>query len=84
MQAVMSASNNDDEFIRDFLVSHDKVKLLIKNLIKIEVWKDKVFREIINKKMNLKIMFPVYIVVNIDKYLLPIHKLLQVYLVVVS
>ncbi|XP_068614645.1 zinc finger MYND domain-containing protein 10-like [Brachionichthys hirsutus] len=42
MQAILSASA-DDEFVKDLLVSHTKIHVLVHEMILIEVWKDNVF-----------------------------------------
>ena len=43
MQAVLSASRNEDEFIKDFLVSSGKINLLLGDIIMTDVWKRFVF-----------------------------------------
>ncbi|XP_065669774.1 zinc finger MYND domain-containing protein 10 isoform X4 [Hydra vulgaris] len=43
MQAVLNVSSCADEFVKDFLVSYNKMIILIYDLIKSEVWTEKVF-----------------------------------------
>lgn len=43
MQAVLSASAMHDEFVKELLVSHGKIAVLVHDLILTEVWKHKIF-----------------------------------------
>uniref|UniRef100_A0A3Q3WDR3 Zinc finger MYND domain-containing protein 10 n=1 Tax=Mola mola TaxID=94237 RepID=A0A3Q3WDR3_MOLML len=43
MQAILNASAMHNEFVREILVSHGKIAVLIHEMILIEVWKQKVF-----------------------------------------
>ncbi|XP_065891273.1 zinc finger MYND domain-containing protein 10-like [Dysidea avara] len=43
MQAVQNASQQSDEFVKEFLISHEKLGVLIHELIAVRLWKDKVF-----------------------------------------
>lgn len=43
VQAHHNAVTHSDEFVKEFLVSHDKVKTLVRELLVTEVWKEKVF-----------------------------------------
>ncbi|XP_071960477.1 zinc finger MYND domain-containing protein 10-like [Antedon mediterranea] len=52
MQAVRNASVNQDEFIKEILISHDKVSLVIYELLALELWKQKVWPII--AKMNFE------------------------------
>jgi len=63
MQAVASASQNRDEFIKDFLISAGKIQMLISDLLSIEVWKEKIFPEICCLPALLeKPLFPLYMI----------------------
>lgn len=42
VQAHHNAVTHSDEFVKEFLVSHDKVKTLVRELLVTEVWKEKV------------------------------------------
>jgi len=44
VQAHHNAVTHSDEFVKEFLVSHDKVRVLIRELLVIEVWKEKVWK----------------------------------------
>lgn len=43
MQAILSVSTMHDEFIKELLVSHGKITVLVHDMILVEVWKHKVF-----------------------------------------
>jgi hypothetical protein len=43
VQAHHNAVTHSDEFVKEFLVSHDKVKTLVRELLVAEVWKEKVY-----------------------------------------
>jgi len=58
-QAVASATCQTDEFVKEFLVTHDKIPVLISNLITTEVWKEKVFPHIL-KKVSRESSFQLY------------------------
>ncbi|PVD24217.1 hypothetical protein C0Q70_14687 [Pomacea canaliculata] len=62
IQAVLSASVQEDEFVKEFFINHDKVKLLIQDLLTTEVWREKVFAEILDSDFEPKTTFPLYMV----------------------
>ncbi|CAI8000766.1 Zinc finger MYND domain-containing protein 10 [Geodia barretti] len=43
LQAYSNVSQNSDEFIKDFIISYNKLPLLVHELLVVEVWRDKVF-----------------------------------------
>ena len=43
VQAHHNAVTHSDEFVKELLVSHDKVKTLVRELLVAEVWKEKVY-----------------------------------------
>lgn len=43
VQAHHNAVTHSDEFVKEFLISHDKIALLVHELLVIEAWKEKVF-----------------------------------------
>ena len=47
VQAHHNAVTNSDEFVKEFLVSHDKVATLVHELLVIEAWKANVFRRVL-------------------------------------
>ncbi|KAI5628436.1 zinc finger MYND domain-containing protein 10, partial [Silurus asotus] len=65
MQAILQASSNQEEFIKDLFVSHGKVPTLVYGMILIEVWKQKVF-PILCKLQDFtpKSTFPLYMVIH--------------------
>ncbi|XP_023209460.1 zinc finger MYND domain-containing protein 10-like [Centruroides sculpturatus] len=52
MQAVKSVISREDEFIKEFFISYDKITVLIHELICIEVWKEKVFYQLIEDRFE--------------------------------
>ncbi|XP_071158013.1 zinc finger MYND domain-containing protein 10-like [Mytilus edulis] len=62
MQAVLNASVQEDEFIKDFLISYGKTDVLIKDLLTTEIWKEKIFTELIEMEFEPKTTFPIYMV----------------------
>ena len=52
--------------MQEFLVTHEKIPIIITNLITTEVWKDKVFPHII-KKVSLESSFQLYMMVSEEK-----------------
>ncbi|CAH8656884.1 unnamed protein product [Schistosoma curassoni] len=63
MQAVASARTQSDEFIKEFLVSHQKIPILVHDLIMVELWKQKVFKIILSDKEEPKSAFPLYTII---------------------
>ncbi|KAK7915903.1 hypothetical protein WMY93_011664 [Mugilogobius chulae] len=43
MQAILSATAMHDEFVKELLVSHGKISVLVHEMILVEVWKHKIF-----------------------------------------
>ncbi|KAM9361848.1 zinc finger MYND domain-containing protein 10 [Symphorus nematophorus] len=43
MQAILNASAMHDEFVKELLVLHGKIPILVREMILVEVWKQKVF-----------------------------------------
>eukprot|EP00062_Callorhinchus_milii_P006296 gi/632946850/ref/XP_007888762.1/ PREDICTED: zinc finger MYND domain-containing protein 10 [Callorhinchus milii] len=65
MQAILHASANEDEFVKEYMVSYGKVPTLIHELIAVEVWKQKVFPVLCKlQDFNPKSHFPIYIVIH--------------------
>ncbi|KAJ8301546.1 hypothetical protein KUTeg_020533 [Tegillarca granosa] len=62
MQAVLNASAQEDEYIKDFLISYNKTECLIYDLIVTEVWKQKIFKELVEMEFEPKTTFPIYMV----------------------
>ncbi|XP_006631200.2 zinc finger MYND domain-containing protein 10 [Lepisosteus oculatus] len=65
MQAILNASASQDEFIKDFLVSLGKVPILIREMISVEIWKQKVLPVLCQlQDFNPKSTFPLYMVIH--------------------
>ncbi|XP_065832935.1 zinc finger MYND domain-containing protein 10-like [Oscarella lobularis] len=62
LQAALSAKRQEDEFIKESLVSHEKMSILIYELICIEVWKSRIFPLLLKSRVEPKQTFPCYIV----------------------
>ncbi|KAI0223920.1 Zinc finger MYND domain-containing protein 10 [Lamellibrachia satsuma] len=62
IQAAVSATLQEEEFVKEFLASYDKVSVLVAELITIEVWKQKVFTEFQQQQLEQKVIFPIYMV----------------------
>lgn len=62
MQAVISASKEEDEFVKEFFITFEKVPTLIHDLIATEIWKKKIFPEIVLGDHEQDIIFPLYAV----------------------
>ncbi|XP_062503160.1 zinc finger MYND domain-containing protein 10-like isoform X2 [Corticium candelabrum] len=64
MQAVVSASRNEDEFVKEFLISHQKVTTLVWELLTIELWKSHVFTRLMKMSVDHEPeqTFPCYVV----------------------
>ncbi|XP_072176956.1 zinc finger MYND domain-containing protein 10-like [Diadema setosum] len=60
MQAVLHASSNQDEFVKEMLMTYEKIPTLIQELLAIEVWKQKVFSVIQRMNFEPKTTFPLY------------------------
>lgn len=60
MQAVLHASSNQDEFVKEMLLSHEKIVVVIQELLAIEVWKQNVFSIIQRMNFEPKTTFPLY------------------------
>ncbi|XP_067130962.1 zinc finger MYND domain-containing protein 10-like isoform X2 [Centruroides vittatus] len=52
MQAVKNVISREDEFIKEFFISYDKITVLIHELICVEVWKEKVFYQLIKDRFE--------------------------------
>ncbi|KAK3699888.1 hypothetical protein QZH41_016547 [Actinostola sp. cb2023] len=60
MQAIICASTQIDEFIKDYLITLQKIPVLIHELIAIEMWKFKVFPTIIEQDFDPASTLPLY------------------------
>ncbi|XP_064633011.1 zinc finger MYND domain-containing protein 10-like [Lineus longissimus] len=62
MQAVISASAQEEEFVKEYLITAAKIPLLIQDLLSVEIWKQKIFTEFSNINFQPKTTFPIYMV----------------------
>ncbi|XP_058955157.2 zinc finger MYND domain-containing protein 10-like [Pocillopora verrucosa] len=62
MQAIISASSQADEFIKELLITLEKIPVLIHELLAVELWKDKVFPKILELGFNPTTTLPIYFV----------------------
>ncbi|CAI2737838.1 unnamed protein product [Dicrocoelium dendriticum] len=60
MQAVNSAQTQGDEFVKEYLIAHQKLPLLVESLIIVELWKEKVFPHFLNSDVEPTSSFPTY------------------------
>lgn len=66
MQAIANASAEENEFVKEFLISEGKLRLVVEDLIATELWREKIFSQFIASKFEPKISFPVYMVVRLS------------------
>ncbi|KAE8611887.1 hypothetical protein XENTR_v10012631 [Xenopus tropicalis] len=65
MQAILNASAGQEEIIKDLLVTHSKISVLIHELISVEIWKIKVFPVLCQlQDFQPKSTFPLYMVIH--------------------
>ncbi|XP_056130842.1 zinc finger MYND domain-containing protein 10 [Lampris incognitus] len=65
MQAILDASATHDEFIKELLVSHGKISTLVREMIVVELWKQKVFPVLCQlQDFNPKSTFPLYMAIH--------------------
>ncbi|XP_017568171.2 zinc finger MYND domain-containing protein 10 [Pygocentrus nattereri] len=65
MQAILNASANQEEFVKDLFVSHGKIPTLVHGMILIEIWKQKVFPILCQlQDFSPKSTFPLYMVIH--------------------
>ncbi|XP_038666667.1 zinc finger MYND domain-containing protein 10 isoform X2 [Scyliorhinus canicula] len=65
MQAIIDATADQDEFVKETIYTHGKVPTLIHELIAVEVWKQKVFPVLCQlQDFTPKSTFPIYIVIH--------------------
>ncbi|KAK0063242.1 zinc finger MYND domain-containing protein 10 [Biomphalaria pfeifferi] len=62
MQAVINAAAKEEEFVKEYFISYGKIQLLIEDLLTTEVWKQKIFPELIEMEFEPRTTFPIYIV----------------------
>ncbi|KAG1676790.1 Zinc finger MYND domain-containing protein 10 [Nymphon striatum] len=60
MQAIYSASVDEHEFVNEYLVSMEKIPVLIHQLICLQIWKEKIFPHFKKGYLNISTAFPVH------------------------
>ncbi|VDL81451.1 unnamed protein product [Schistocephalus solidus] len=60
MQAVVSARSGGDEFIKEFVLTHQKIPFLIQDLLATEIWKQKVLKRVLKQMPKDLPSFPIY------------------------
>jgi len=65
MQAIINATAQENEFVKEFLINEEKFPVLIHQLMATEIWKEFVFPKLVEKKFEPKITFPLYMVVGL-------------------
>nr|VZI35048.1 unnamed protein product [Spirometra erinaceieuropaei] len=60
MQAVVSARSGGDEFIKEFVLTHQKIPFLIRDLISTEIWKQKILKRVLKRMPEDLPSFPIY------------------------
>ena len=63
MQAILSASRNETEYVKEALVTLDKMPVLIHELINMELWRVKVFSQLPKLNFKPKNTFVIYMIV---------------------
>ncbi|VDK37813.1 unnamed protein product [Taenia asiatica] len=64
MQAVASARSGSGEFVKEFIISHQKVGFLVRDLVATELWLQKVFRRLLKCLPKNLPTFPLYVVLH--------------------
>ncbi|CAF0877080.1 unnamed protein product [Brachionus calyciflorus] len=62
MQAILSASANETEYVKDSLVTFEKMPILIHELITIELWSEKIFSQLFKIDFKPKNSFVIYLI----------------------
>ncbi|VDM31946.1 unnamed protein product [Hydatigera taeniaeformis] len=64
MQAVISARSGSDEFVKEYIISHQKVGFLIRDLVMTELWIEKIFKRLLKCLPKSLPTFPLYAVLH--------------------
>eukprot|EP00731_Ephydatia_muelleri_P034083 Em0047g2a len=62
IQAVYNLTQQVDEFVKEFLISHNKIPVLAHELLSVELWKSNVFPLMLEDSNEPKTGFPTYLV----------------------
>lgn len=80
MQAVISANANETEYVKDALISFDKMSILVHELVSVELWKNKIFNELFHIGFKPKNTFVVYLIVSLENYLFTLELKFSIFL----
>ncbi|XP_043204936.1 zinc finger MYND domain-containing protein 10-like [Amphibalanus amphitrite] len=64
MQALLEAQGQKEEYVKDLIISRDKLAFLVKDLIMTEVWRDKILPEILSQNKKPKTSIGIYVVMH--------------------
>lgn len=67
IKSVISARSVSDEYVKEFIVNHNKVPVLIQNLIATELWQQHIFKRVVKllpdgDEASTAPSFPIYVV----------------------
>ena len=62
IQALVNSRLETDEFVKEFLITHDKIQLLVHELLLIEIWKDNIFPGYVHENLEPNASFPCYLI----------------------
>ena len=62
IQAIVNSKLETDEYVKEYLATHDKVQLIVHELLLVEIWKEKIFPLYLQEKIQPKASFPCYLV----------------------
>ncbi|VEL19508.1 unnamed protein product, partial [Protopolystoma xenopodis] len=64
LQAVASARSASNEFVKELLVSHNKVLVLLSNLVSCSLWLERILPIILDSEYEPTSSFPIYIILH--------------------
>lgn len=64
MQALCNAFQNEDEFVKEFLITYEKIPVLVYDAITTEIWKNKIFPKIMISVEDREVVFPFYFILH--------------------
>jgi len=76
IQAVVDATNNVEESIKELLISHEKIPVLIHELVTLDLWKRNVFPKLLKMDLNTELTFPSYVVLFYEAILVGLLEVL--------
>ena len=62
IQALVNSRLETDEYIKEFLITHDKIQLLVHDLLLVEIWKENIFSLYMKESLDPKASFPCYLI----------------------